>query len=638
MPFNLFSIVADFKFDVAQAVLQTDKLQGKVNELSQAAKDAETQLAGIGIGFVKSISGAQAGILGVIGNAISASEKFKASQIEITNTLQANAFLIDGKQGSLNQYLRVADNIMTDIVKKARSFGLDPTAFVGQAKLFANFLAPKGLAGDNLENAVELARVSQKGVPALNIDQGNASQQIASAIGGQLSKNTLFGSRLFAEAGDAIEKSTNGAIKSLKEFNAAKPMERVKALIAGLNKLAGTSDVVSLRASLLNNALAGLKAVFFGIGSILKPLGDVINPVLVSTIKEVTKFLNNEGAAVIKWLSMWLKKLVKSPRQLFVDLRQLQDLAGDVGKSIAVGSLIIFYKHLEEFIAFTTKVKIPYISTAIVSLKEFFSTIYKMRILGAPLRGIDRVMKMFGNMLGDWDTKTMGVFTLIKSIGMVIIRLAGLIGILIIPFQGLSRAVTNAKINMAQYLIENEKIQDIIKRAPVLFTKILYPFQRLIEGWEKFFAVIVGGTLITDILIWAVDKLVGVFETLSDAFFGIYTMVESIVAGISAVLGGLAGGDFDVAGNFVEAFMENMLTNFAKVGMFDDALGSEKNKVVAMNVTNHNDVKIENSFKENAQPDRIAFTIKDQVEKAWLNPKQAGGGGGTGPSLIAPAF
>ena len=61
-----------------------------------------------------------------------------------------------------------------------------------------------------------------KAAPALGVSGDQATSGIMDGISGQLSKQTQFGTRLFMEAGDAISKATGGAIKDLKQFNAAR--------------------------------------------------------------------------------------------------------------------------------------------------------------------------------------------------------------------------------------------------------------------------------------------------------------------------------------------------------------------------------------------------------------------------------
>jgi hypothetical protein len=46
---------------------------------------------------------------------------------------------------------------------------------------------------------------------------------------------------------------------------------------------------------------------------------------------------------------------------------------------------------------------------------------------------------------------------------------------------------------------------------------------------------------------------------------------------------------------------------------------------VVQQTTNINKVEIRNDFKEQMEPDRIAFTLKDQLLKAANNPGQAAG-------------
>ena len=344
MSLNAFTVISEFKFDVANAIIGTEKLQGAVDGLSGAADSALASMTSMSMGFAAQMSGASGGVVGLIYNAISASDKFKNTQIEIANAMTANGMTMGGQVVTFNQALSKSGEILDHIVEKSREFGLSPTEFTSQVKFYNNMLAPKGLAGDNLANSTELARVSMKAAPALGVNSEQATSGIMAGISGQLSANTQFGTRLFMEAGDKIVESTG--IKNLKEFNKASPEKRIKALIVGLDKLAGSAETVAARANTFSNRLSTLKDLFYGVGSILKPLGDTVMPLILKVFDYAINYLKTKGAYIIKLMAAYIKPLVDEPEKMIKKMMDLSDLGKSFKSAAGITGLILSFAHL----------------------------------------------------------------------------------------------------------------------------------------------------------------------------------------------------------------------------------------------------------------------------------------------------
>lgn len=615
-----FKVVTEFVFNADRALNVAESLNKQVDKLSSAADNAVNSVARMGISYAMTFSGASGGILGILGNAIKSSDKFRSTQIELANTMVSNQMTIAGSVITFNEALIQSDLIMGKIVKKSRDFGLSPDAFTSQVKFFNNMLAPKGLAGTNLSESIEIARVSMKAAPALGVSNEQAISGILSGISGQLSRNTQFGTRLFMESGKSIEDATG--IKNLKEFNKAKPEKRIRALIVGLDKLAGSADAVNARADTLGSRLMQMRDVFTGVGSILKPLGDVVMPLIKESLDMAIGFLKNEGAEIVKQMAIFIKGFMKGPKEMLLDLLQIKRLSSDFGTAIGIGSMALMIAHASELITFLNGFAMTKGLAGFVT--GIGALVTKIPLIGPMLSGVvSSFTKMFSlNLSG-------GLMSSVMSIGGVMLRMAGFVGILLIPLQGLSRAIERIKMeNLLDLGSLLPKVGEWMNTLKSSFMLLVSPITDMIDGWSELFYSLIrmlpfmgrgnGG------LIWIIDSLVDVVRTLSIVFGALWGTIKGIIGGISAVMGSMAGGKFTGLGeDFKEAFTGEFAKTMDKIRT--PTLGPDGS--AGKTVTNYvnQDIKMNNSFKEVLQPDRIAFTIKEQLEKASRN--KTGGGG-----------
>jgi hypothetical protein len=625
-----FKVVTEFVFNSQRAVDGADKLNDSIKDLSKTTEMAVASVANLGVKYVMAFSGATGGILGVLGNAIKSADKFKSIQVELANTMVQNKMLMNGQVIGFNDALIQSDLILSKIVNKAKSFGLNPDALATQVKFFNNMLAPKGLAGNNLGQSIELARVSMKAAPALGVSEEQSISGIMAGISGQLSKQTQFGTRLFMEAGDVIKSATG--IKDLKEFNKAKPAERIKALIAGLDKLAGSANAVEERSKTVASAMQGLYQSLTGIGSVFLDLGRVLQPFVVEVIESITKYINTDGKKIVKQIGIFIKQFLRGPEEMILTLMQLKELSADLGTAGAIAGAGVFLVHFQELMHFFGASKYTAgISNTANAIGNFLTNI--------PLVG--RVFKSIGATVTSIFKlrESTGILGFIKALGGAMLRTAGFIGVLLIPLQGLSRAIARMKIQTfknATSIIPT--VMEHFNSIILSFRRFFAPIEDFIQGWSLLFESLMGGATsmswITDIT----GGLAGALDTLSTYFLALWGTIKGIVAGISAMVGTIAGGgisglmNLDM-GTLGKAFSDAMDNEFGKTmdQYMTPTIGANgQQKAIVSNVINQ-DIKMTNNFKEVLQPDRIAFTIADQLKKESANRRQ------TSPSLAGKA-
>ena len=112
------------------------------------------------------------------------------------------------------------------------------------------------------------------------------------------------------------------------------------------------------------------------------------------------------------------------------------------------------------------------------------------------------------------------------------------------------------------------------------------------------------------------DTLVNAAATIQGIFFALAQTIELLKRGdFSELLGGTSIVDAFQAG--IGTFLEDFEAR---------TRGPEGGLLTAQNQVNINKVEIRNDFKERMEPDRIAFTLKEQLLKAAQNPTQANRG------------
>lgn len=649
-----FTVVSEFRFDVAHAVVGAETLQNAVDGISKSAQSAVDSITSMGMSFVAQMSGAKGGVIGLLYNAVSAADKFKASQIEIANAMVANKMSIGGQAVSFAEGLEAASHVMDKIVKKSQEMGISANEWVGQFKMFNNMLAPKGLSGKNMENAMELSRVSLKAAPALGVSGDQAQMGILAGISGQLSKDTHFGSRLFMEAGDAIKNATNGAIKDLKSFNAAKPEQRIKALVAGLDKLAGSADTISARANNLTSKLNVLKELFYGVSSILKPLGDAVMPLILNTLNELIKFLAGPAANIIKEFAGHIQKMLgDDPRALIKNLMDISDASTNLGRALTVAGIAVTMAALADHFHHLKGFNFMGIGSFFTKIGEIFEVMRGMPIIGP-------VIKMLGNIVEMFSVKGIALNTFggaLKAIGLTALRAAGFVSVLLIPLQGLSQAFNRASIEIFDWIKSNaEKISSLFLEFTTVIGQLFLPFTDMIKGFEELFFTIIGGTKSMDALLWVfrqlLDLLIGV-KTLIGLVWSVFrgfaasvtqifaNLIHNIAALVANVINNpmspskWGGGTVPVWSGTGDAFLEEFTSSLDRFLVPTNKNGEEAQKEVKNDI--YMDIKMNNHFKEVLQPDRIAYTITEQLKKASTFPTQRAGGGGSLASKKAGA-
>jgi hypothetical protein len=642
MGITAYTVLSEFKFDVGQAVLASDQLQGKVDQLSNSVHHAMESVKGFGINFAYQFTGGSTGILGLLSSAVNASDKFKLSQLSFTQIIDSNMQHLTGTIGTLNDKMKVSEKIMNDIGSDARKFGIPAAELLEMTKSLSAMLVPKGLAGENFKGARDLSRNLLKSAPNLGINPADVQGQLLRSIEGSASMGDTLFRRLLTEAPESFKEAKVG---NAKQFNALDSAKRFGVLNKAMEKFASNSDLLNMRANTLSGVLQRVKDLFIGFTSVLKPIGDVLLPPLIEMMNFAIKWIDTKGRKLVQVMADFIKPLIENPKKLLTDLNQIKSLSSDFKTSAGLAGIAVTIFHIKEFLHVLKK--IPVIGPFATRLGEMIAN-FKF---GGGL------LKAFNFLIGNMGKIFSFIWPIIKVAVSGILNFgAGLVAFLI-PLQGLSRAITRMEIETIEWAGENiVELTEMMVRFKDVISRFWTPIQDMITGWEEIFFMIIGGTATLDFFKKVIGATLVELEDFSGGFTYMYATFRASIAGMFDTIFRFAENLGIIWDNLTSGRITNAMSGtkniFAGYGeAFNDEFEKVMNKALSPTISDGNvdnskvsqtvnkfDVKMTNNFKEVLQPDRIAFTITDQLKKASTFATQKAGSGGSLASRQAEAI
>jgi hypothetical protein len=588
-----YNVLTEFRFDVAGALLSSKQLQGAVSNISGAADDALISFQKLGAGIVAQFGLGTGSALGVIGKAVQVADKFQQSQLGFANIISSNMDALQGPINSFNDRLAVSEDFMNRIGKAARDFALDETDMLSTAKLLTAQLVPKGLAGNNFSNALDMSRGLLKSAPTLGVDPGLTQGELVRAIEGHASMGDTLFRRLSSETAPLKGISTS-------RFNTMKPEERVDRLRRALLQFGSDTDVLKGNVMTLAGQFRELGNLVSGpISSILRPLGKVVLKPLVELLHEFNQMLDRDGRGIIKSLSQFVGPFLENPKKFIVGLLQARELTRDLGRGAHVFEFVGIAGIIQHFFG---SVVFRLIGSALMSGVGLLRTL----IVGAlSLVGITSVFKLF--------TVGFSIFSFLLT------KIVGPMALISMFMQIISRARAIANVNDALALPAiMATLTDWMARLSVAFQNIFLPITMMMNLFASLLAPLFQVTTAFNFVKTPIETFISLIEWLGKAMVTSVAFLSASFAGLFRTIENFQSGRFGDLGNgvvhaFDEEFNRFMAENMKKIQSGDGIVNQ---------VTNIGKVEIRNDFKENLQPDRIAFTIKEQLLKSARNPTQ----------------
>lgn len=605
---QIFTVLTEFRFDVTGAILESEKLQGSVNGISEAANNALNQMRHSAISIVGYMGMAEGGVLGFFVNAIKASEKFGQSQRNLANILLNNKDMY--KSIDFNSSMNLSEKLLDSMGMKAIGFGIDPTALVNQVKQIAPMIMHKGEDPMTLNRSFEISRGLLKSAPTLGIDPQNMGMQLIDMVNGKADGNNTLFNRLVADTNTF----KNAGVKSSKDYNTKKPVEQLDLFQKAITEFGNQTEIVHANMTSLTNQMMNFKSLLVGQFSIFRDIGKVIANVLGKMLFYVNQWLNSQGRSIAQSMAKILEPLIRSPEQLFKNIMQMKALGGDFHLAAQITKIIGALFALESTLVFLNLAsKIP-LFTGFMKVLSGLTGNFGGGIVAA-MTGGGGIMSIIGGVIG-------GIIGVISQVFLP----------LLFFFQIISRAFAEIQLQDTKWLADHAaQIATVVEGMASAFRKITAPIMMAMDGMANLIAWFFTFGSGTEYMLEKGQAITDLFNFIGDVFIHVISLVSGVVEVLIGTLANLSQGQFK--GLF--ANMEGMAdAGYKRVWDQYHDVAKNGEMPVANMTTNIQNLNVNNQFKENAEPDRIAFTIVEQFKKAAMNPTSSNNGI-TGRAAIA---
>ena len=648
-----FKVVTTFVFEES-AFQGAGVIQKKLDVISTTAGEAIENVKQLGAAFTINFAGG-GGVLGLLAAASKAAESFKQTQLDIAGIISAN---LPKQKDAYKDYLlqmKESEKIMERIGKMAIKFALPSEELGVGFQMMQPVLAAKArdkdpskrFRGDVNETSLDLVRLTQKFASTFRIP--NAQYQMANVLAGAGSEATIFGQKLFAESGDVLKKH---GISSMAQLNQAPMAKRVKAMTEALEKFSGQTEILKKKTETLTGGIRQMQELFFGFSSILRPLGRLVNEVLVDGLRQVVEFLNTKGRVIIKYVAKQLEGLAeKGFVPMIKKLFELRQLSTSFGRGVAVASIVLLLTHLKTFIAWLSKFE--FIRSLTTWVRGLFGPLMRFgKGLGFVKVALEKIQVFFsgGGLAVLWKFFGLlkaGIATALPFVLKFSLMAVGFFAV----FQGLYKGFAKFVGELVKSLRAGDALPEALKaldRIKAAFFKLIQPITDAINVISfltyEFLSFITG----FDNEVKSASKSANGFIKLLNLIgkgleflAGAYDFYKKTFEGIKGMF------DLFTSGNVGDALRENFAKRQrremfpqsrvaqsinARKALLDTIWGplkesflgksGDKKKPEDVNkgpAVNNMTVNIKQDFKERQDPDRIAFTFTKHLQKLVEN-------------------
>lgn len=628
---DAFHVVTEFRFDVAQAVINSEKLQGAVEGISGAADKALLSMKSLSVGLLGSFGLGSMGLVGFLSTAITYADKFNQYQIKIANQFQ-NGGMFKGAE-NFGAAMQASEAALLNMQKVATTFSLPASDLVNTATLIGATLTPRGLDNASLTKSTDLARMFMKVSPMLGADPSLSQGELLGLLNGRADMGGRFTQRIFSDSKALHQYAGNGGTQA---FNRLEEHKRVALVAQAMGELGNNMKAAHAMAMTFSGQLQLMKDQLFGVFSVFRSIGNAVKDPLVKMMAELNKWMGTQGRSLVDKFASVLAPILSDPKRLLLGVMQARQVKNDVhsaGHAMHVGGVLLGIGHALEFLGVTAAFATPVTFAVGVAMSVFAQTIERVFPLLGPM--IDFLMK-WTLIIGGIATAVLGVIgyfwgmagvmTALSLIGTALVATISTLFYVFLPlvvfFQLLSRAAAIAQLADAQFLVGAlDAIADSFIYFKNIIGLLLSPLVSAFEAIAQWISPIFRFSMLISAAKWGLDFLTGALTAFLMGVQGVAFGIMQIISNIGKVLTGqLKVGDaFSGVSDAYDAGMQDI---YDKVY---GAIAKGDVKGVQQNTTNIGQVNINNQFKEQMEPDRIAFALKDQLLRAAANKGQASG-------------
>lgn len=587
---KLFLVATEFKFEAGSALLASQQVQAATTSIQNSVNNALSSVQQFGLGIAAQFGVAQLGIAGLLHESLNVSDKFRNMQLKFAAGIAANKDHLVGPVQTFNEQLNVSSQLMAKLGKVARDFSLDETALLNFSALINPMLLSKGLAGNNFQNTIDISRGVLKSAPVLGVDPYMIQNQLQEIIEGRAGgQNTLF-VRLMNDTN--IFKQ--GGVASATAFNALNAAKRVDLLNKSLAAFSNQTDIVNAAAETLTGQMRRISSLFTGpVSSILLPFGDLLKRTLLPILKGAANYIDKEGRILVSQITLFLKPWLENLKNTYVTLKQLAALKGDVQMTSKIGSFIALF-------------------SAVRWLLGLFGVSIGFNI---GISSLGSAFMMMGR-AARWAAPYLGM------IGGLLLRMFWWVPLVLGSLQLISRGKAIADVENAKLLAgKTPQFAIEINRIVNSFWLIIRPFtwlwNTMAEGVAWIFRLDGGLWILTKVLTIIADFMTG----LATQAALLQAIIEAMGTAIFYAFDRILNGSFKNLGTDVWSTFQMDAKDAFKKNL--ELLKNPDASMVQSNTTNIGTVTIQNQFKEQMEPDRIAFTLQSQLLNLSRNPRSA---------------
>jgi hypothetical protein len=596
---QLFEVATEFRFDVGQALVNTQALQKSVDGLAQSTNTAFTGLNFLASNLVSHLGLGSGGLISVLTKSVQLAEEFDGIALDFASNINANLSTLAGHVHGFNQQLESSHMLMGKVTEQANKFGLPMQTVAMYTQMLANPLANAGKLGTNYENAIKLARNTMLASETSRI---HPQMAVESLMHGLSDRMPIHG-KLFARLANTLP-FKQGHITTQGQLTTMKTDAKIDLLSKAMEALAMNADALNFRMHRIGTQFTIMKNHLM---TVFGPFGQTMRNALVRVMEGINHFLDKNGKVIGQNVARLFDSLLQSPRNFLVTLMQFRKVGEDFHKSLHMVELYGTYRFLK-MIATTLGFSGKLFQRLAMTLGGWFLDLIKMVPWAALISGTFRLLRLA-----------------LVEVGAPLIAFMSL-------FQILSRARAKAKVDdIAALTALIPQITAVTLKWKIAIQEIFGPFFRMIEFWSDLLSFLFRTSTYLKILVTLGDGLGSVFKMLGD--FLIYWrgfwagLIESIIGGALDVV--MLHKLPQVGKHFMEGWRDYVKENLGKL---------DEKPIVANQVTNIGSMTANFDMKEQLEPDRIAFAVTEHLKKLASNPQQGRGNTFRAPSTGAAAF
>ena len=600
-----FEVATEFKFDVGQAIFNTDSLKASVDSLSKTADSALGSLNYLAGGLVAHLGLGSGGLLSILSESVRLADQFHTGSMGFMNSIGSNMNVLQGHVQGFNEQLESSAMLMGKVGDMASKFGLNTNELASMTQLLATPLAQRGKLGTNYGNGIELAKNAMIVGESTGLGNGAMSESLlrglspGGAVMGKLFER-LVNTQSFRQAG----------ILHPQQMANMLPDRKIDLLTKAMSELGNNAGYLDER---LNSISVAFTMIKNRVSDVLTPIGQALREPLLLVMKQIGTFLGEHGKALGNTLADIIRNIFKDPKALLLNLMQLKQVGADFKGALKFTELFLTLRFLK-------------------SVLGWLGVEFNGGLIMAGLRSLMAGFRWLAALV-PWGAVFSFIF---RALMTVFVEFVPILTAAFVLLQGLSRASAQAKVSDAADLLANsERIGAAMLEWKRLAAALWSPIQELIQAIADMFEPLFKWSNYILALVWVTEKLTPMFEFIIDGFLGVAAAIHAMVAAIKeevstiyhdissgniSKLGkdliGMDGGHLDQT--YTKSFDDYIDKNYQRLGKPDDSASK-------ITITNNNNINATFNLKEQLEPDRVAFAVTTHLKKLVMDRTQAQG-------------